>query len=355
MYCGKIFCDKCSSTYRLMPPQWEGLCGFATRDPQRCCDPCAMELGPHQGRWIDQNCNANRSNELADDVATRYLNSPMRFTLGGEVRKAGYSLKNITDGINYWERDAQYFYDQLQGARGLLFLTIAKVAFIGGVRIGTGLVIARLPDGSWSAPCAVGSMGFTFGAAVGAAVTDMVTAVDDALVSELADAHTTKLEAGIDASLALGPLGRTAAAEAVVATDASAATSTSYAQSRGFYGGVTVDGAYLKVRDDVNLKFYGKHVSASDLLRGAEAQPPAAQPLYEQLHAFYAAADARQQAAVSEYAGGYANAPPPPPPSASDPFGGSFGDTPPSAGREAFGDPFARRGSSRSDGPTVEV
>jgi len=45
-YCGKIFCAACSSTSRLMPPQWEGLCGFATRDPQRCCDNCAMELGP---------------------------------------------------------------------------------------------------------------------------------------------------------------------------------------------------------------------------------------------------------------------------------------------------------------------
>ena len=49
---------------------------------------------------------------------------------GGEIRKAGYSLKNLTDGVNFWERDAQYFYDQLQGARGLLFLTVAKVAFI---------------------------------------------------------------------------------------------------------------------------------------------------------------------------------------------------------------------------------
>ena len=48
--------------------------------------------------------------------------------------------------------------------------------FIAGMRVGTGLLIARLPDGSWSAPCAVGSMGFTFGAVVGAEVTDVVTA-----------------------------------------------------------------------------------------------------------------------------------------------------------------------------------
>jgi len=195
------------------------------------------------------------------------------------VRKAGYALRNLTTGVNYWERDAEYFDAQLQGARGLLFLTVAKVAFIGGVKVGTGLVVARLPDGSWSAPCAVGCMGFTFGAAVGAEVTDAVTALDEGVLSELCDTNTTKLALGGEVGFAFGPVGRTAAGDAVVSTDASAATATSYSQSRGFYGGVTVDGAYLKVRDDVNLKFYGRQPTATDLLRGREAQPPAAQPL----------------------------------------------------------------------------
>ena len=164
-YCGKCFCDACSKNSMLMPPQWEGSCGFATRDPQRVCKACELELAPYQARWVEQNCNANRTNQLdLEDSMMRYLNSPLRFTLGGEVRKAGYALKNMSDGINFWDGDAEYFDAQLQGAKGLLFLTVAKVAFIGGVRVGTGLLVARLPDGSWSAPCAVGSMGFTFGA-----------------------------------------------------------------------------------------------------------------------------------------------------------------------------------------------
>mmetsp|Transcript_5589 Transcript_5589/g.16456 ORF Transcript_5589/g.16456 Transcript_5589/m.16456 type:complete len:437 (-) Transcript_5589:56-1366(-) len=364
-YCGGVFCDKCSSQSLLLPPQWEGLCGFATRDPQRVCDACALVLQPKQREWIDRNCNANRSNRLEDDATTRYLNSPLRFTLGGEVRKAGYALRNLTTGVNYWERDAEYFDAQLQGARGLLFLTVAKVAFIGGVKVGTGLVVARLPDGSWSAPCAVGCMGFTFGAAVGAEVTDAVTALDEGVLAELCDTNTTKLALGGEVGFAFGPVGRTAAGDAVVSTDASAATATSYSQSRGLYGGVTVDGAYLKVRDDVNLKFYGRQPTAADLLRGREAQPPAAQPLYEQLQAFYADLDERVlgQRSAPRYAtgrsqgsgnfaaprGGHAFAPP-----GQDPFGPPGGsnafDAPP--GGNAFGPPG---GGGRRPDPVVEV
>ena len=61
-------------------------------------------------------------------------------------------------------------------AEALLFVTTAKVAFIGGVKFGTGLLINRLPgtETGWSAPCAVGTFGVTFGAVVGAEVTDVI-------------------------------------------------------------------------------------------------------------------------------------------------------------------------------------
>ena len=131
----------------LMPPQWEGLCGYATRDPQKVCAACASQVQPYQQQWIDSNSNQNKANHIDNDASTRYLNSPLRFTLGGEVRKAGITLRNLLgDNVNFWEKDAQVFHDQLQGARGLLFLTIAKMAMIGGLRVGTGLVIAKLPD-----------------------------------------------------------------------------------------------------------------------------------------------------------------------------------------------------------------
>mmetsp|Transcript_5602 Transcript_5602/g.7931 ORF Transcript_5602/g.7931 Transcript_5602/m.7931 type:complete len:486 (-) Transcript_5602:1891-3348(-) len=301
-YCGQIYCSNCSSKYVLMPPSWEGMVQYPTRDPQRVCEACAAQLDRHQRAWSEANANANRENEISlDDYSTRYMNSPLRFTLGGEVRKAAYALRNLTDGVNFWEGDAEYFDRQLAGAEGIMFLTVGKIAFIGGVRLGTGLVVSRLPDGSWSAPCAVGSFGLTFGAVVGAEVTDFITPLDKKAIDEFCDEQTSKLSMGGEASLALGPLGRTAGGEAIVASDSSATSTTSYAQSRGFYGGITLDAAYVKVRDDVNLKFYGRNVSAPDLLRGMERQPTAATPLYEQLHAFYALLDQRKNAATKQW------------------------------------------------------
>jgi len=287
--CGKVVCQNCSSRNAMLPPEWR------IKEPQRVCNDCFRVVLPFQATWVKSNANAERENFLQDDDTTKYLNSPLRFTLGGEIRKAAYTIQNLTDpqNVNFWERDVEYTTELLEAVEGLLFMTVGKIAFIGGVRVGTGLVVARLADASWSAPCAVGSFGVTFGAVVGAEVTDFVTPLDSKAVAEFCDEQTSKVAMGGEVSFAFGPLGRTAGGEAIVSSDANTASTTSYAQSRGFYGGVTLDAAYVKVRDDVNLKFYGRTVSAADLLRGLEKQPNAAGPLYEQLHSFYALLDGR--------------------------------------------------------------
>ena len=207
-------------------------------------------------------------NFLEEDDGSRYWNSPLRFTLGGEVRKAAYSLQNLTDesSVNFWERDFEYTTEMLEAVEGLLFMTVGKLAFIGGVRIATGLLVARLPDGSWSAPCAVGSFGLSFGACLGAQVTDMVTGIDRESMEKFANEAVSNVMIGGEASIALGPLGRTASGEAFVAATGPSASNeayVSYSQSRGVFGGVTIEAAYVKVRDDVNERFYGYKVSAT--------------------------------------------------------------------------------------------
>ncbi|KAH8059012.1 hypothetical protein JL722_5560 [Aureococcus anophagefferens] len=108
------------------------------------CGACQVRLAPYQHAWAESRSNATRSNAVADasDSFTRYCNSPLRFTLGGEVRKAAYTLRNLFDGVNFWERDAEYFDQNVAHADALLFVTLAKVAFIGGVTGGTGLLVA---------------------------------------------------------------------------------------------------------------------------------------------------------------------------------------------------------------------
>lgn len=54
----------------------------------------------------------------------------------------------------------------LKGAKGLAILTVAKVGALLTYKMGTGLVVARRSDGSWSAPSAILSLGLGWGAQV---------------------------------------------------------------------------------------------------------------------------------------------------------------------------------------------
>lgn len=54
----------------------------------------------------------------------------------------------------------------LRQAKGLAVITVARVGVMVTYRIGTGLVVARRDDGSWSPPSAISSFGLGWGAQV---------------------------------------------------------------------------------------------------------------------------------------------------------------------------------------------
>jgi lipid-binding SYLF domain-containing protein len=58
----------------------------------------------------------------------------------------------------------------LKQAKGLAILTIAKVGVMVTYNIGTGLVVSRREDGSWSPPSAISSFGMGWGAQVKIAI-----------------------------------------------------------------------------------------------------------------------------------------------------------------------------------------
>jgi lipid-binding SYLF domain-containing protein len=69
---------------------------------------------------------------------------------------------------------AQLVSGQIKHAEAVAFLTSGRAGVVMTGQIGTGLVIARLPDGSWSAPSAIGYLGGGFGMQMGADLTDYV-------------------------------------------------------------------------------------------------------------------------------------------------------------------------------------
>jgi lipid-binding SYLF domain-containing protein len=63
------------------------------------------------------------------------------------------SEKAIPDGI-------------LKQAKGLAIITVVKVGMMVTYKVGTGLVVARRADGSWSPPSAISTCGIGYGAQV---------------------------------------------------------------------------------------------------------------------------------------------------------------------------------------------
>jgi len=271
-YCGKIFCGDCSSHKMLLPHE------FNQPDPQRVCVQCQEVLQPAQGSLSQSMANHKRTNylDLGPGACRRYMNMPFALTLGSEIRKAAYSVINLFSLEVI--KDKRIPLELLKRAQGLLFVTVAKAGFIFGARGGTGLVISRLPDDSWSAPSAVGVVGVTWGLQVGVDVTDYVVILnsEDALMPFTSEGQITL---GAEVNIAAGPLGRSVSADACI-SKYGLAPAYSYSHSRGLFAGAALEGSLVFPRNNVNHRFYGMPYSPADLLSGRVDRPKAAEPLY---------------------------------------------------------------------------
>lgn len=161
--------------------------------------------------------------------------------------------------------------------QGLVIFTSLKAAFLGSFRFGSGLIIARLPDGSWSAPSAMAAGGIGAGGQVGVELTDFVFVLNtDEAVQKFSQSGS--LTIGGNVSMALGPFGRSAEVGAITGHEGTA-TMFAYSKTRGLFGGATIEGGLLGERADANKKMYGRKISAKQLLTGEMSPPPEIEPL----------------------------------------------------------------------------
>lgn len=124
---------------------------------------------------------------------------------------------------------------------------------------GSGVVVARLPDGSWSPPSAFSVRSGAFGLVGGVDVFDCVCVLN---TQAAVDAYSNpELNLGGGLALAVGPIGGTAAM-----SDGKPVWT--YTKSMGLYGGVTVDGTVIKENSDANTSFYGSKVTVAQILKG---------------------------------------------------------------------------------------
>ena len=154
----------------------------------------------------------------------------------------------------------------MRAARGVAILTVTKAGFIGSGRGGTGVVIARTPNG-WSGPSAIGTGGLGIGFQAGVEITEFVIILNTPAAVE-AFAQGGNVTLGGNLSVAAGPVGRSAEGNVAIQ-----AAMYSYSRTQGLFAGISLEGTVIGTRDSVNEGYYGQPVRAHDILTG-KLRPP---------------------------------------------------------------------------------
>jgi lipid-binding SYLF domain-containing protein len=212
----------------------------------------------------------------------------------------------------------------LSKAVGLAIFTTARVGFEVSLATGSGILIARLPDGAWGPPSAIQVHTLGAGFLVGLDIYDCVCVIN---TKEALSAFTkTRVALGTEVSVAAGPFGAggkldvgtgaghprrqddpplppsekpshtaVSAGETYPGQHATGPPVDSsklsaephrpkthhrrssskalgpvftYVKSRGFFAGVHVDGTVITERKEANHAFYGARLPAEQILRG---------------------------------------------------------------------------------------
>lgn len=171
--------------------------------------------------------------------------------------------------------------DVLKRAKGLAIITVLKAGFLFSGRAGSGVIVARLRDGTWSAPSGISMAGAGAGGLVGVELTDFVFILNSAnAVKSFSEMGSITLGGNI--SVSAGPLGRNAEA-AGSASAGGVASVFAYSKSKGLFAGVSVEGSVIVERRDANSKFYGRECTAKQILSGRVRPPPACDTLFRVL------------------------------------------------------------------------
>ncbi|GMY37461.1 sh3 domain-containing protein [Fagus crenata] len=277
-FCGGVFCGECTKGRSLLPAK------FRVGDPQRVCDVCCVRIESVQPYLMDQVSHAAQlpTHDLTDLSTLRsWVNFPWGQSMEYEIYKAANTIhaynkvpeKKIPDAI-------------LRQAKGLAIITVVKVGMMVTYNIGTGLVVARREDGSWSPPSAISTFGVGWGAQAGGELTDFIIVLrtTDAVKTFSGNAH---LSIGAGLSAAVGNVGRAAEAD-LRAGDGGYAACYTYSCSKGAFVGCSFEGSIVTTRIKENSRFYGSQsLNALDILLGSLPRPPAASILYHALSDIY--------------------------------------------------------------------
>jgi lipid-binding SYLF domain-containing protein len=195
-------------------------------------------------------------------MSTAWADTPERLNGAAETLQALAKIPEAEKGVPQ---------DLIKKAQCIVVVPSMKGAALGvGGQYGRGFVSCRQGSG-WTAPAAIKVEGGSFGFQIGGSETEVVMLVMNE--KGMQRLLSNKFTLGADATIAAGPVGRSAAAK----TDAAmTAEILSYSRSRGLFAGVSLSGATLREDDSANKDMYGKALTNREILSGKTESPAVA-------------------------------------------------------------------------------
>ena len=146
---------------------------------------------------------------------------------------------------------------------------VVKAGLVFGGRGGRGLISVRSADGTWSNPSYIRLGGGSVGFQAGVSSSDVILVFRSPRgVDNIVNG---KFTLGGDASVAAGPVGRSAQAS----TDEQLkAEIYSYSRARGLFAGVSLDGTWLRIAHDANQAVYGRDTTPRMIFEGRTNPAP---------------------------------------------------------------------------------
>ncbi len=169
------------------------------------------------------------------------------------------------------------FNDLIKRAKGVFISPqVLKGAFIFGASGGSGVFVTwSEKTGRWGGPAFYTIGGASFGLQIGGQAAEVgILAMTERGVKALL---SSSVKLGADVGIAAGPIGAGASA----ATANLSVDILSFSRAKGLYGGISLDGAVVAVRDGLNEAYYGKNLDPIDILITQDATNPQATSLIQ--------------------------------------------------------------------------
>ncbi|TPX08434.1 uncharacterized protein E0L32_010051 [Thyridium curvatum] len=173
----------------------------------------------------------------------------------------------------------------IQNAQGLAIFSCMRSGLWMSGSGGSGILIARKADGTWSPPAGILLHTAALGFVIGVDIYDCVLVINS--VSTLEMFTRPKVTLGSDVNLSVGPITSSGLLENDFRWKEISNTVLTYLKARGQHQSVQLDGSLVTLRGNENDKFYGgQNVDVLDIIAGnVRKSIPEIAPLFEAIKA----------------------------------------------------------------------